>query len=865
MSGLRWPYTPRLPTRTLFAVTVFLSAFLLFQVQPLMGRYVLPWFGGGPGVWTTCMLFFQVALLVGYGYAHLLSTALPARRQALVHGAVLALTLLTLPIVPDIAWRPSGDDEPVGHILLLLMLSVGGPFAVLAASAPLLASWYRLALPGGSPYRLYALSNAGSLLALLGYPLVVEPSLGLGVQGAAWSWAYGTFALVCGGCAWQLARRSGNGAAAATATGTAAGPGGAAPTLSQTFVWVLMSAVGSVVLLATTSRMSQEVSVVPLLWVLPLAVYLLTFILCFERDGWYDRRVVLPLLTVSLAAVLVTLFRVTHIDFRVEVAVLVVAQFACCMVCHGELVRRRPAERYLTRFYLALSVGGAAGGVLTAIVAPLVFTRYWEYHLGLAATVVIATVCVLADRRRRGGGSTSEFARRLRSGATAFLVGGGLAVAVVSLMTDPRIWFGDGLGGGIDASRNFFGLVRIKEGESHLGTYRKMVNGTTSHGVQYLGGTDEAAPRSYFGPRSGLGVALEARRLRVAGQEGAGRSLRIGAVGLGVGTVAAAAEPGDSVRVYEINPEVERLARKHFTYLSGAAAAGVDVEVVIGDARVSLDREAERGELHRFDVLVVDAFNGDSVPIHLITHDAYTLYRRHLQPDGVIAFHVSNRYLGLTTIVRDVAESFGDQAVRVLSADEPWSGNSAARWVLASSDRAVLESERVRVESTPWLATETPSRVWTDDFASLWDALRLGRSMAPGKWDDAPNGGRFVSDDGEFISEADEDHIRRRCRAMYALSDGRRLVFVTAVSSDAAGSAGAPSLDGAAHPSAVLLTCSDDDQHVALRFGAGLSPETQERFTSAVSSAFARRAASDGMSAAVRAAIDVLEPLVLAR
>ncbi len=858
-------------TRILFAVTVFLSAFLLFQVQPLMGRYVLPWFGGGPGVWTTCMLFFQVALLVGYAYAYVISAMLSPRRQAIVHGGVLALTLLTLPIAPDASWRPGGGDEPIGHILALLTLNVGAPFAVLAASAPLLAAWYRQTLANGSPYRLYALSNAGSLLALLGYPLVIEPSLGLSDQGSVWSGAYVAFALVCAGCAWQLARRGTSATAGASepdesesdqsgAHEIGAHQIEAAPTWGRTLQWVLMSAVGSVVLLATTSRMCQEVSVVPMLWILPLAVYLLTFILCFERDGWYDRRVIVPLLGVSIGAVLFTMFRVGHFDFRWEVAILAAAQFACCMVCHGELVRRRPHARYLTRFYLALSVGGAAGGLTTAVVAPIVFTRYWEYHLGLLATVLILLACVLADRRKRD--ATGEFGQRMRSGATAFLVGGGLAGVMVPLATDPQIWFDSGL----EVSRNFFGIVRISEGESEAGKYRKMVNGTTSHGVQFLGEEAERLPRSYFGPTSGLGVAMEqTRRLRH-------QPLRIGVIGLGVGTAAAYAKAGDRVRFYEINPEVERLARKHFTFLSDSPA---DVEVVIGDARVSMSREAESGALQQFDLLVLDAFNGDSVPVHLLTREAYTLYQEHLRPGGALAFHISNRYLGLSTIVRDVARNCGDEAVRILNAAEPERGIAEARWVLSTSNAEFLKAELVRVEATDWLGSETPAAPWTDDSASLWDALRIGRAMTPGKWDDAPLRGRFVADPAQILNAAGRAHVRERCRAIYAMTAGQVPVVVVTIKSVAASGGGEqtldqfapqafaalrreidaePDRDAEATRMAVMVLLSWTDGRLRADFGDGWPTSDRER----LASAFAGAGNADVVSR-LRAAVDALE------
>jgi SAM-dependent methyltransferase len=747
----------------LLAATIFLSAYLLFLVQPLMGRYVLPWFGGGAGVWTTCMLFFQMVLLVGYAYAHLLVQLPGIRRQVAVHVSLLALSLLTLPVIPDLAWRPTGTEAPLGHILLLLATHVGGPFAVLAATTPLLGSWYRQAFPVGSPYRLYALSNAGSLLALLAYPFLIEPSLALHTQGIGWSWAYVIFAAACALTGWRLVL----GASAQPSTSTAAlttsselpdaGPDGPAG-WKAFLLWIALAATGSVMLLATTSQISQEVSVVPMLWILPLAIYLLTFILCFESDGWYDRRVFAPLLVCAVAAVIFALSVSPLPSYTTQLVIYAATQFVCCMCCHGELARLRPNAQHLTRFYLGLSVGGALGGLFTAMLAPQIFSDFWEYHLALFATVGFVAVAVVRAHRCRLPAQVPQLSlRRLWVPACALLIS--VAVAVPMVLNANK-WNGKA----IEISRNFFGVIRVVEARAPSGPFREMYNGSTSHGTQLLSPELRQVPTAYYGVRSGLGFALrQLRQLRQADSAGV-NTLRIGAVGLGAGTIAAMAQAGDYLRFYEINPQVERLARSHFSYLSDSPA---EIDVVLGDARVALSREAERDDLQGFDILILDAFNDDSVPIHLLTEEAYQLYRRHLKPGGVLAFHTSNRHLALSPNVRKLAEDYGDSAVSIQSVDEGWFSVNAADWVLTTRNQAFLSADALAVEATPWAPWERVTQAWTDDFYSLWDALRQRRSSATNKWQTTPNAGLFVYDVAQLIDEPEEDRIRDLSRALY--------------------------------------------------------------------------------------------------
>ena len=773
-----------------YAATTFLSAFLLFQVQPILGGFLLPWFGGGPGVWTACMLFFQLLLLGGYVYAHLLGRVQTVRRQALIHLAVIMLTLLALPILPDPASRPTGAETPTASILLLLAITAGGPYAMLAASSPLLASWYRRALPGGAPYRLYALSNAGSMLALLSYPFVFEPSLTLHALGIGWSWAYAAFGLGSAACAWLVTREarvkpvtpvSPPPEASGTRFRGMVDAGVRWPTVAA---WIALPATGSVMLLATTSQISQELSVMPMLWILPLSIYLLSFILCFERDAWYDRRVFVPLLAVSVLAVLYLLFAKHTVDVRIQIGVYLAALFVSCMTCHGELVRLRPPATQLTGFYLALALGGALGGVLTAVVAPLVFTGYWEYHLALTATVLAVLLAVAKDMRRKLRGSPRSSRRLVLTGAVGAFLMTGLAAGLFLHILD---WKREA----IATSRNFFGVLRVEAVQGVTGEMRRMLHGKTSHGLQLQAPRLRQVATSYYGRHSGLGLAISAYRdLRgkaatTRNGNGAGEEpgLRIGVIGLGVGTVSALAERGDHVRFYEINPQVERLARRYFSFLSEANA---QVEVMLGDARLLLEQELEKGHPRNFDILVVDAFNSDSVPRHLLTVEAYAIYRRHLRPGGLIAFHTSNNFLGISSIVRSIAQRSGDEALRIQSVEEEWLGTASARWVVTTRNKDFIALEPLQVDATPWAPEETGARAWTDHRASLWEAMALRDTRQPDRWRRALNKGRLVVDTALVLTQADAETIRRLSRALYLESGGRFPIMILTVAHESA-------------------------------------------------------------------------------
>jgi SAM-dependent methyltransferase len=666
------------------AVSIFLSSFLLFLVQPLIARLILPWFGGSAAVWTTCMLFFQAMLLAGYAYAHFLTRKASGKKlQALVHTALLAAAVATLPIAPADAWKPAAADAPVTRILLLLAAAVGLPYFLLAATSPLLQAWYVQARPGANPYRLFAVSNLASLLALAGYPFVVEPCLAAHEQVSLWSWTFAAFALLCAAVAWVTPRQ----AAAAEATSETSTIGKA-----QFVLWLALSATGSVMLLAVTNHLTQNVASVPLLWLAPLTLYLASFVLTFEGRGWYQPRVLWVLVLAWLLAMAWLLADADYrFDLPLQLGIFLPGLFLGCLFCHGELYRLRPVPRHLTAFYLTVSGGGALGGLAVAVIAPLVFSGYYELGVGLAVLALLAAL------RFAGAGLLPRYL----SLAVLLGVTGCAAYDGFRQQQDVRV-----------ATRSFYGVLRVKEygtpGETtHL---RRLVHGTIMHGEQYQHPSQRTMLTTYYQPPSGVGAAILSKQ---------DAPIRVGVIGLGAGTIAAYGRAGDVFRFYDIDPHVVELARSEFTYLADSAAR---VEIALGDARLALEREPPQ----RFDVLAVDAFSSDAIPVHLITREALRSYLRHMQPDGIVAFHVSNRFLDLVPVVARVARENGAYAVLVRDdpEDDDPSLRSRSDWVLVSRDLGALEGGKI-VEAGAVEAEDRPGwRTWTDDYSNLVQILK---------------------------------------------------------------------------------------------------------------------------------------------
>lgn len=679
-----------------FIFTIFLSAFLLFQVQPIIARYILPWFGGSPAVWTTCMLFFQVGLLAGYSYVHLLVSKLRERPkiQIAVHLGLLAVSLLMLPVTPSESFKPTADSDPTLGVLQLLAATVGLPYIVISASGPLLQHWFSEALPGKSPYRLYAVSNFGSLLGLLSYPFVFQPAFGLTTQTVLWSIGYGGYAAAAGACAWFFLRKRQPSAAPCPTTDKNVYPT-ESPSWRHRFLWIAFAACGSLILLAGTNQMTQDVSVTPIFWVLPLALYLITLIIAFDHSRWYRRAVWIPLAIVSVAAlvVLLNLEGKLPVHLTIQIAIYLATIFTVCMVCHGEMVKLKPAPRFLTSFYLSVSLGGALGGVLVSLVAPAIFNGYWELHAGLVLTLILVAANLGPKRR------ILSFALFLL--LTAFL---GRHIFLQ-------------INGSIDARRNFYGVLRVYE--HYVGEpdhQKELYHGRIDHGHQFLTDPFNRIPSSYFGKHSGAGVFFRMHPNRASQNP---KPMKIGVLGLGIGTLANYAQPGDEVRFYEINPDVEVLARKHFLYLEHCQGK---VDVVLGDGRTELERELQRGEPQQFDVLFLDAFSGDSIPIHLLTREAFAIYEKHLKPGGHIVAQITNLHVDLSDPLRILAEDLGKEIIQIEAPPrEAWEFYS--RWVVIGDDRTVIDRIQAAGYVTKWERNEPKMVRWTDDYSNLLEVM----------------------------------------------------------------------------------------------------------------------------------------------
>ena len=669
-----------------YAATIFLSSFLLFLVQPLIARQILPWFGGTAAVWTTCMLFFQTLLLAGYAYAHVTNAKLQPRAQALLHIVLLGLALLTLPISPSEGWKPLGTEEPISRILLVLTLTVGLPYLLLASTSPLLQAWFSRARPGVDPYRLFAVSNLASLLALIGYPLLVEPLLGNRQQALGWSGLFIVFAVLCAGLSWSASAVN---LQKEFMEDKANDP---VPGRSDYLLWLALSATGSVMLLAVTNHVTQNVAAIPLLWLAPLTLYLLTFIVAFEGRNLYRVEIFWPVVLAWLAGMAWLLADTTYqFDLWMQIGMYLSGLFVACMFCHGELYRARPAARHLTAFYLTISAGGAIGGLLVAVVAPLAFNAYYELGLALVALALLAAVRFRPLNR----------VARWASLGVLLAVGGSAAYDGTRFQNDVLV-----------SARNFYGVIRVKEygrpGSDYH--YRRLVHGVIMHGEQDMTEAGRRKPTTYYLPTSGVGAAMAARQARGAA--------RVGVIGLGAGTLAAYGRKGDSFRFYDINPQVIAVARSQFTFLSDSEA---NIELVLGDARLNLEREPPQG----FDLLAVDAFSSDAIPVHLITRQALALYLRHVKPDGIVAFHVSNRFLNLVPVVARLAEENGAHAVLVSdSGKDGDDDHTTTDWVLVSRDPEVLEAPEIQAVSPEAPEQQAGWRSWTDDYSNLLQILR---------------------------------------------------------------------------------------------------------------------------------------------
>jgi len=678
---------------TLWAGVIFTSAFLLFEIEPILAKIILPWFGGSAGVWTVSLMFFQITYLLGNAYAHWLVNRASSRMQTRLHAMLLAVSLLLLPIIPKDFWKPSGAGDPTWRILGLLAVTIGLPFLLLSATSPLLQTWYSRERENARPYRFYALSNFGSLLALLAYPVIIEPNIGTRHQALGWSYAYAVFVVLT---VFIAIRQTASPAAAVLPARSAS----TAPDWRLQLLWIALAADASILLLAITNYLSQNVAAVPLLWILPLSLYLLSMILCFEGGSWYRRFVFLRFTAVALGGMAFALSP----DFvnagpLLQIPLFCAGLFVCCMTCHGELAILKPSREHLTLFYLMVSLGGALGGIFVGVIAPYAFRGFYELPIGIAGCAVLLWIVLHHDPTTIFYRARTQAPSLILTGLTVLLIAS-LFVVTRRQSEMTRLM-----------QRNFYGVLRVRDliATDSEPLRRELLNGTIVHGVEILeSDRRKKEPTTYYSPESGVGRALQA-----SGEHG---PINVGIVGLGTGTLASYGRAGDRYRIYEINPGVIHIAATQFDFLRDS---GARIEIVPGDARLSLEREATQN----FNVLVVDAFSGDAIPVHLLTREAFQLYLGDLAPQGILAVHISNKYLDLAPVVEAAARDLGVSWKIVVNQSDKKQEILASSWMLVSRDSQTLADPHFP-EITFFEKQPRGLRVWTDDYSNLLRILK---------------------------------------------------------------------------------------------------------------------------------------------
>jgi hypothetical protein len=700
-NGLKWGSTD-----LFFGATIAISAFLLFQIEPMISKYILPWFGGGPAVWTAAMLFFQLLLLGGYAYAYFLNR-LSLARQSTIH-LVVSLAILgwmgmntlrwSTPVTPDASWKPTVGTAPVLQILLVLFVSIGLPFFLLSTISSLVQSWFSRVRQQVSPYTFYVLSNAASLIALISYPVLFEPTWTLTQQAIFWSLGFGVYLLVLGVC--MLMTRSGPDRGSWEPMSATLGrrPDDKAPTRRTSLFWISLAACASVMLLASTNQMCQDIASIPFLWVLPLSLYLLSFVIAFNDNQKKMRSLYAFLSLAALALGLWNLSNGSRMGTLFQITSNALMMFAICLLCHSELYLRRPSPRYLTSFYLMLSIGGAVGGIFVSLVAPLIFPDFWEYNLGL---IYVAIIVIVIAYKSRG-----SWLYQLRIPVSVL----SLVLAVLILLL-PFAWTTHSL----RMARNFYGVIKVRALDGPIQGYN-LIHGAITHGSQAGPGPLHDTPTTYYTEQSGVGQAILNYPPRIAG-----KPIRIGVVGLGVGTIASYGRPGDAIRFYEIDPDVIAFAHdsRYFSFLSDSPAK---VDIILGDARLSMERELAQNDPQAFDILVIDAFSGDSVPTHLLTEQAIQLYLAQLKPGGILAFNISNRHTNLEPVLALAGEHFGLPGVLIAENDQKNQLSTTSVWVLFSQNAELFKAPGIAAIARS-LRIMPAIRLWTDDYSNLFQVL----------------------------------------------------------------------------------------------------------------------------------------------
>ena len=690
----------------LYLAIIFLSAFLLFQVQPLIAKLILPYFGGGAAVWTACLLFFQAFLLLGYFYAHCLTQFQSVKKQLGIHLVLLLCSVIFLPISIQ-TWDDFYQTSyPLQNILMLLTVSIGLPYFILSSTGPLIQRWLTYIEVGKLPYQLYSLSNVGSLLALISFPFLFEPLLTTSQQSLYWTLGYVIYALLMATLLWKMSKLT-LGSESKEVDPLAVEKAHKTQVLDK-FLWIALAMVGVILLVATTNAMTQNIPPVPFLWILPLCLYLLTFIISFHSPRWYVREYWFALFVLTACLALLMYFIGTQLDIVSQIIIYSCILFIACMICHGELAGLKPSVEQLTLFYLFMSLGGFLGSAFVAFVAQNIFDQFVEFPLAIISVFVLLALSTYSQK-----GTT----KRTQTWLVASNVI--LAISFTAGLIYLNALF---VKTNVASDRNFYGILSVKDVVVNNKVQRRLIDGTTSHGTQSLDKEEKRLPLSYY--RKNTGVALALQQLTKQRQkEGADKSINAGFVGLGAGTLAAYGNKNDDYVFYELNPAVITAAKTYFSYLTDSAA---NIELVLGDGRVSLKRQLEDSGSKQFDTLVIDAFSGDSIPQHLLTQEALSLYFKHLKQDGVLAIHISNSHLDLTHLVRGLAKAL-DKNIVYVETDADKENEHNVQWVLLTNNQVFLKDVRVKAYRSNWPTEsigEKSDIVWTDEHSDLLSVLK---------------------------------------------------------------------------------------------------------------------------------------------
>ena len=684
------------------AITILSSALLLFQVQPMASKAILSWFGGASSVWTTSMLFFQTILVAGYCYAHLMSRW-PIQRQFKIHAMLVLSACVFLPLSFAAPEATKASIHPIPTILLLLLATVGLPYFVLSTTGPLVQSWYGLTQGQGTPYRLYSLSNIGSLTALITYPFLMEVYLDIPTQSQVWSLGYLLFALSVGALGWQCVQLGGSTKVESEPPKTVVKP---APNIKQALKWTGLAALASTLLLAVTDQLTQDVAVIPFLWILPLAIYLFSFIIAFDNSKWYFRKsfataTATGILVLSLYYIRETadnylgtpLFQSIAENVIVYTTMVAIVFFLICMTCHGELFRLRPDKQHLTFYYLCVSIGGAFGGFFVSVVCPLIFSQYHEYHLGLITTFTLAGLILVKQVLNKNGVLQ-----------LTVVIPVGLAFGLVVLsqwqMTQNQAAI---------ATRSFYGTLQVSPktyAHDPGKQYLELRHGRVVHGSQIIDDSLSIKPTTYYGLNSGIGQVFKVLEDRA--------DKDITAVGLGVGTLSVYARRGDVLRFYEINPDVIEIAQTHFSYLEKSPT---NIETIAVDGRMGIQSLPSNST----DLLILDAFSSDAIPVHLLALEAFDVYLDRLRRDGVICVHISNNHLDLTPVLFGIAQHH-DLSFRVINSTGK-EDTFDAQWGIFSTNTqftAMLDEQTSAIQPTN-IKQISP---WTDHYSNLLQIIK---------------------------------------------------------------------------------------------------------------------------------------------